>query len=117
MGCRDSSSSLSCCPEKEFVQDKVCNPWSTAVAGSVVVYTNNINQNIYGTGYLQFSTGPANITLEVLNSAGTVIGTQAITPGSSVAFTYRRFTTIRVVIVTVGQYEGEFCITTRYPVE
>ncbi|QJD84207.1 DUF3992 domain-containing protein [Cohnella herbarum] len=122
MGCNGSSTALSCCPDKEYVQDKVCSPWSgtgAVTAVDVVVYTNNITQNIVGTGYLQYDIGVGNVTLEVLDSADTVIGTAiTLTPGTSVAFTYRRFSTIQVVIpaAATGTFQGEFCITTRYPI-
>ncbi|REK75173.1 DUF3992 domain-containing protein [Paenibacillus paeoniae] len=119
MGCKSSSSSLYCCPDRKYVQDKVCNPWngSGAAANDVVVYSNNINRNIVGTGYLQYNTGPANITLEILDSAGTALETFILSPGQSTSFTSRRFTSIQVAIpATAGDYQGEFCITTRYPV-
>jgi len=57
MACNNSATALTCCPDKNFVQDKVCTPWSgtvDAAAVTVVVFTNNINQNIVGTGYLQY---------------------------------------------------------------
>jgi len=118
MGCNCSSSALSCCPEKEYVQDKVCSPWAGANTTTLTVYTNNLSQNIVGTGFLRFDSGPGTITLNILDSAGGTIATfPAIAAGTSISFTYRRFATIQVVTAaTVGQYEGEFCITTRYPV-
>jgi len=121
MGCCNSAavSALSCCPDKEFVQDKVCSPWSgttVAAAVTVVVFTNNINQNIVGTGYLQYDIGPDDITLNFLDSTGGTISTFTLSPGTSMAFTYRRFSLIEVVLpATPGTYQGEFCITTRYP--
>lgn len=82
-----------------FVQDKVCTPWSgTVVAADVLltVFTNNINQNIVGTGYLQYDVGPDVITFDLLNSAGVAMITPiTISPGSSLSFTYRRFRSIR----------------------
>lgn len=121
--CNGVSTALSCCPDKEFVQDKVCTPWSGTVVAAdvtVVVYTNNINQNIVGTGYLQYDIGPATITLNFLDSTGTAINPTPITltPGTSLAFTYRRFSSIEITLpaATAGTYQGEFCITTRYPV-
>lgn len=122
MSCNNTTSALSCCPDKDFVQDKVCIPWSgTVVAATVeiIVYTNNINQNIVGTGYLQYDIGPADITLDFLDSTGTAINPAPISlsPGTSLAFTYRRFSLIRITLpATAGTYLGEFCITTRYPV-
>jgi len=123
MACNNSATALTCCPDKNFVQDKVCTPWSgTVVAADVeiVVFTNNINQNIVGTGYLQYDIGPADITFDFLDSTGAPINPTPITlaPGTSMAFTYRRFSAIQITLpaATAGTYQGEFCITTRYPV-
>ncbi|NQX57455.1 DUF3992 domain-containing protein [Paenibacillus qinlingensis] len=124
MACDISATALTCCSEKNFVQDKVCAPWTGTVLAAdvdIVVYTNNINQNLVGTGYVKFDSGPADITMDVLNSAGTSILTAAITisPGTSVAFTYQRFATIQLTLDggDSGLYQGEFCITTRYAIQ
>ncbi|AJS58241.1 DUF3992 domain-containing protein [Paenibacillus sp. IHBB 10380] len=119
MACNTAVSALTCCNDKNFVQDKVCTPWSgTVVAADVLVvtFTNNINQNIVGTGYLQYDIGPA-----AIDSTGAAINPAPITltPGTSLAFTYRRFSVIQITLpaATPGTYQGEFCITTRYPVQ
>jgi hypothetical protein len=120
-----SATALTCCSDKTFVQDKVCTPWSGTVVTLatdvlLTVFTNNINQNIVGTGYLQYDVGPADITFDLLNSAGVaMIAPITISPGSSLSFTYRRFGSIRLTLpgATLGTYQGEFCITTRYPVQ
>ena len=54
MACECSSTVLTCCSDNSsnFVQDKVCNPWSSAEASTFTVYANKVNQNIVGTGYL-----------------------------------------------------------------
>ncbi|EMA6344166.1 DUF3992 domain-containing protein [Bacillus cytotoxicus] len=123
MACDCSVTALTCCPDESsnFVQDKVCNPWSSAEASTFTVYGNNINQNIVGTGYLTYDVGPgvspANaITVNVLDSGGGIIQTFTVTEGMSVAFTFRRFDVIQIVTpaTPVGTYQGEFCITTRY---
>ncbi|WP_369900940.1 DUF3992 domain-containing protein [Bacillus manliponensis] len=126
MSCECTSTVLSCCPDKTFVQDKVCSPWSGTVASgatenvTVILYTNNINQTVVGTGFIKYDVGPADITVEVLDSTGTVITppTLTLSPGSSLGFTYRQFDTIQVILplATPGVYQGEFCITSRYPV-
>jgi len=123
MACNNSAAALTCCPDKNFVQDKVCTPWSGTVVAAdvtVVVFTNNINQNIVGTGYLQYDIGPGPITFNFLDSNGTPINAAPITlaAGTSMAFTYRRFSAIEITLpgATPGTYQGEFCITTRYPV-
>lgn len=96
--CSNTAAALSCCPDKEYVQDKVCTPWSGTVVDAdveVVVFTNNINQNIVGTGYVLYDVGPDDITLDFLDSTGAVINTMTLTPGTSLAFTYRRFSSIQ----------------------
>ncbi|MBP2000147.1 hypothetical protein J2Z69_001166 [Paenibacillus shirakamiensis] len=125
MACGSSNTTaLTCCTEKNFVQDKVCTPWSgTVVAADVLIvtFTNNINQNIVGTGYMQYDIGPGPITFNFLDSTGAVINATPFTlaPGSSLAFTYRRFSAIQITLPAAvpGTYQGEFCITTRYPVQ
>lgn len=120
MSCECSGAALTCCPDKNYVQDKVCSPWSATVVATAidnVLYTNNINQNVVGTGFVKYDVGPGPITVEALDSAGTVIDTQTLNPGTSIGFTYRRFDIIQVVlpVTPAGTYQGEFCITTRYP--
>jgi len=120
MSCECSGSALTCCPDKNYVQDKVCSPWSATVVATAidnVLYTNNISQNVVGTGFVKYDVGPGPITVEVLDSAGTVLDTQTLNPGTSIGFTYRRFDIIQVVLpaTPAGTYQGEFCITTRYP--
>ncbi|MHA7965747.1 DUF3992 domain-containing protein [Paenibacillus sp. CAU 1782] len=122
MSCCGTSAALSCCPEKTFVQDKVCSPWSgtgDTAAVTITLYTNNINQNIVGTGYLKFDLGAEPITLVVLDGNGDPIGTATtLTPGSSTTFTFRRFSVIQAIIpaAATGTFQGEFCITTRYSI-
>ncbi|CAH1195343.1 hypothetical protein PAECIP111893_00674 [Paenibacillus plantiphilus] len=124
MACNNTAIALTCCADKDYVQDKVCTPWSgTVVAADVLVvtFTNNINQNIVGTGYLQYDIGPDDITFNFLDSTGNPINPAPITvaPGTSIAFTYRRFSVIQITLpaASAGTYQGEFCITTRYPVQ
>ncbi|PFK33293.1 hypothetical protein COI93_18460 [Bacillus cereus] len=121
MSCNCSVTALSCCPEKNYVQDKVCSPWSgTVVAATVLVtfYNNNISQNIVGTGFIKYDTGPGPITVLILDSANNQIDSLTISPGTSVAFTYRHFDRIQTTLpaTPAGTYQGEFCITTRYPI-
>jgi hypothetical protein len=124
MACNNTATALTCCADKDYVQDKVCTPWSGTVVAAdvlVVVFTNNINQNIVGTGYLQYDIGPDDITFDFLDSTGTPINPApfTLTPGTSLAFTYRRFSAIQITLpaASPGTYQGEFCITTRYPVQ
>jgi hypothetical protein len=110
---------LSCCPEKQYVQDKICAPWNAtgddATPVVITVFTNNLSNNIYGSGYLQYDVGPDAITLTVLDGVGNTLYTTTLDPGTSISFTYRRFATIQLTLpTTAGTYQGEFCITTRY---
>ena len=85
MSCECSGAALTCCPDKNYVQDKVCSPWSATVVATAidnVLYTNNINQNVVGTGFVKYDVGPGPITVEALDSAGTVIDTQTLNPVS-----------------------------------
>ena len=78
MGMR--SSSLSCCSNKTLVQDQVCTDWSITGAGTQIVYTNNITQEVYGSGYVKYDVGANPITVDFLVGA-TVVDT--ITVGNA----------------------------------
>lgn len=57
MACDNSAAALTCCSERIFVQDKVCTPWTGTVVATdvdIIAYTNNINPNLVGTGYVKF---------------------------------------------------------------
>lgn len=115
MSCECSGSALTCCPDKNYVQDKVCSPWSATVVATAidnVLYTNNINQNVIGTGFVKYDVGPGPITVEALDSAGATIDTQTLNPGTSIAFTYRRFDSIQVVLpaTPAGTYQESFVL-------
>ncbi|MDH4422528.1 MULTISPECIES: DUF3992 domain-containing protein [Bacillus] len=122
MSCECSGTVLTCCSDdsNNFVQDKVCNPWSSAAASTFTVYTNNVNQNIVGTGYLTYDVGPGvspanQITVAVLGPGGGTIQTFTVSEGTSISFTFRRFDIIQITTpAPIGTYQGEFCITTRY---
>ena len=120
MGCCMNQSALSCCPDRKYVQDKVCTPWNGTVDDAalvITVYSNSINRNIYGTGYVQYDAGPADITLNILDEAGNTLNSVTLAPGTSTTFTYRRFSEIQLALpATAGTYQGEFCITPRYPI-
>ncbi|CAM4190766.1 hypothetical protein BAMA_24150 [Bacillus manliponensis] len=108
-------SGLSCCSNKTIVQDKVCLDWSIDGTGAVVVYTNNVTQEIVASGYVKYDVGVGDITVEFLVGT-TPVETLTISPGSSAAFTVRRFTDIEITTAGVGEHQGEFCITLRYPI-
>jgi len=120
MCCTPAEAALSCCPDKRYVQDKICAPWNGTVDDTAVVitvYNNNISQNIYGSGYVQYDAGPEDVTLTVLDGAGNTLSTATLAPGTSTSFTYRRFATIQLTLpAAAGTYQGEFCITPRYAI-
>lgn len=106
---------MSCCTNKTLVQDKVCTDWSITGAGNQIIYTNNITQEIYASGYIKYEVGINSITVDFLNGA-TVVDTLIVQPQSSGTFTVRRFTTIRITTTGAGDHQGEVCVTVRYPV-
>lgn len=107
MGMR--SSSLSCCSNKTLVQDQVCTDWSITGAGTQIVYTNNITQEVYGSGYVKYDVGANPITVDFLVGA-TVIDTITVQPQSSGTFTVRYFTTVRITTTGTTVNQGEFFI-------
>ncbi|WP_129690956.1 DUF3992 domain-containing protein [Gottfriedia acidiceleris] len=121
--CNCSTSTLTCCPEKIFVQDQVCIPWQAVgdtTTVTIPLFQNNFNQNIIGTGFVKYEVGSVASPIQIvfLNSAGGTINSEVVTLGSSLAFTIRRFDLIQAVI-PIGAgilFQGEFCITTRYSV-
>ena len=119
MACECSSTVLTCCSDNSsnFVQDKVCNPWSSAEASTFTVYANNVNQNIVGTGYLTYDVGPGvspanQITVTVLDSGGGTIQTFLVNEGTSISFTFRRFNIIQITTpaTPIGTYQGNFVL-------
>ncbi|WP_369900939.1 DUF3992 domain-containing protein [Bacillus manliponensis] len=110
-------SGLSCCSNKTIVQDKVCLDWSIDGAGAVIIYTNNVTQEIVASGYVKYDVGVNDITVDFL-VAGIVtpVETLTISPGSSAAFTVRRFTDIQITTTGADEQQGEICITCRYPI-
>ena len=118
MACECSSTVLTCCSDNSnFVQDKVCNPWSSAEASTFTVYANNVNQNIVGTGYVTYDVGPGvspanQITVTVLDSGGGTIQTFLVNEGTSISFTFRRFNIIQITTpaTPIGTYQGNFVL-------
>ncbi|MGO4369698.1 DUF3992 domain-containing protein [Paenibacillus sp. MCAF20] len=109
-----ANTTLTCCSDKTFVQDKVCINWQFTAGGSQTVFTNNLSQNINASGYVKFESGAGIVTVNFIRT-GVVTPIQqiVITPSSSATFTVARFDTIALVATAAGQ--GEFCITVRYP--
>lgn len=90
---------------------------STYVEGTYAVRPTNMGPKLFGTGYLQYDLGPAPITVTVRDGLGNILNTFAMEPGTSTTFTYRRLGSLQLSLpATDGDYQGEFCLTTRYAV-
>ncbi|MGH0431644.1 DUF3992 domain-containing protein [Bacillus mycoides] len=109
------NSNLSCCSNKTLVQDQVCIDWSATGAVTETVYTNNITQDLYASGYVKYDVGVNPVTVNFLVGA-TVVNTITIQPQSSGSFTVRYFTTIQIVTTGIGTSQGQLCLTVRYPI-
>ena len=106
MACECSSTVLTCCSDNSsnFVQDKVCNPWSSAEASTFTVYANNVNQNIVGTGYLTYDVGPGvspanQITVTVLDSGGGTIQTFLVNEGLAFHLRFAALTSFKLQLL------------------
>lgn len=104
---------LSCCPDKIMVQDKVCSNWLLAAIGTQTIYSDNISQNITGTGYVNFETGSGTVTVNFIRAGAGTVQSIVIPAGGSASFTVSRFDTITLTSTAVDA-RGEFCITVRY---
>lgn len=62
------NSNLSCCSSKTLVQDQVCIDWAATGAVTETVYTNNITQDLYASGYVKYDVGTAPITVNFSRS-------------------------------------------------
>jgi len=108
-----TTTQLSCCSDKIFVQDKVCTNWQLTAAGTQIIYSDNISQIISGTGYVKNEIGTAPITVDFIRQGiATPLKTIVIPPGGSASFSVAHFSTISIVATAAAQ--GEFCITVRY---
>ncbi|PFK33294.1 hypothetical protein COI93_18465 [Bacillus cereus] len=108
-----NNSALSCCTSKTFVQDQACSTWGTTVAGDTIIYTNNIAQEIFASGYIKYDAGADSITVTFLNGT-TTVDSLTIPPQGSSTFTQRGFDTIQVTTASAGAHQGEICLTVRY---
>ncbi|NQX64786.1 DUF3992 domain-containing protein [Paenibacillus alba] len=110
----NSDLALSCCSDKITVQDKVCTNFLIAAAGTQVIYSSNISQNINGTGYVNFETGTGTLTVNFfITGVVAAIQTIVIPAGGSASFTISRFNSISLTS-TAAAAQGEFCLTVRY---
>ncbi|WP_100372875.1 S-Ena type endospore appendage [Bacillus sp. FJAT-45037] len=110
MSCQDQS--LSCCPEKQFVQDKVCAEFTSAG----VIYTNTLGTTSTSSGYIQ-NTSASEITATLEDANTTPVAVIIIPAGSTASFTVRNFSTISIELTAPDPDSapaGEFCVTTRY---
>ncbi len=106
---------LSCCDEKELVQDKICSDWT--ITGTETIYIDNVSA-IVSSGYVKLTSAPAGETIAVNflleGNATPVASLSAIGANSAAAFTVSRFDEIEIVPSAAGTFIGEFCITPRY---
>ncbi|MFK4308342.1 hypothetical protein ABH948_005436 [Bacillus sp. RC218] len=109
------NSSLSCCSNNKLVQDQVCIDWSATGAVTETVYTNNITQDLYASGYVKYDIGVNPITVNFLVGTA-IVNTITVQPQSSGSFTVRYFTTIQIVTTGTGTSQGQLCLTVRYPI-
>ena len=61
MSCECSGSALTCCPDKKVCKISVVVRGLLPVVATAidnVLYTNNINQNVIGTGFVKYDVGP-----------------------------------------------------------
>ncbi|MBB6445474.1 DUF3992 domain-containing protein [Bacillus benzoevorans] len=105
---------ISCCDEKELVQDKICSDWT--IAGTEIIYIDNVSA-LVSSGYVKLNSAPAaadTIAVNFLLGAATVATLPAIGVSSAAAFTVGKFDEIQIVPSGAGTFIGEFCITPRY---
>ncbi|WP_256757427.1 DUF3992 domain-containing protein [Cohnella sp. WQ 127256] len=107
---------LSCCSDKNIMQDKVCTNWLIATIGTQTIFSDNIAQTINATGYVKFETGTGTVTVNFFKTGiVAAIKTIVIPAGGSSSFTVSRFNTISLTS-TAAAAQGEFCITVRYSI-
>ncbi|MEZ2661734.1 S-Ena type endospore appendage [Aneurinibacillus aneurinilyticus] len=120
MGCTDGMG-FTCCPEKEFVQDKLCCDirLTTTTATTVYILDSSIAcAGLFASGMIKNCNTAATDTLTVTFLRGTTtIRTITIPAGGCAAFTVSGFDTINVVAAAATPEVpaiGEICITPRY---
>ncbi|WP_017688625.1 S-Ena type endospore appendage [Paenibacillus sp. PAMC 26794] len=110
-----------CCSQVPFVQDKLCAPYTiTAATPTITIFALNTNPSkTFVSGTISLDSGPTagTVTVEFLLGT-TVVETDTLPVGASLAFTKTGFTSITLTGTGAAPftplYQGEFCITPRY---
>ncbi|TXK67388.1 DUF3992 domain-containing protein [Paenibacillus sp. N3.4] len=111
-----------CCSQTSFVQDKLCAPYTiTSVTPLITIYALNTNPSkTFVSGTISLESGPTggDVTVTFLLGA-TIVETDTLIVGASLAFTKSGFTSITLTGTGAAPftppYQGEFCLTPRYP--
>ncbi|NIK80032.1 hypothetical protein FHS15_005216 [Paenibacillus castaneae] len=110
-----------CCSQTSFVQDKLCAPYTITTAAAQVIYALNTNPSkTFVSGTISLDSGPTggDVTVTFLLGA-TIVETDTLPVGASLAFTKSGFTSITLTGTGAAPftppYQGEFCLTPRYP--
>jgi hypothetical protein len=124
-----AESHFACTTQTTFVQDQICSTFDIAVdtieAITTDLYRTNLNPaRLYVSGTITVDSAPDAriVTVDFLlgGPTGTIIETDTILVGTSLAFTKRGFDTIRITLgagnATTPNLTGQLCITERYPV-
>ncbi|MCR8630566.1 DUF3992 domain-containing protein [Paenibacillus radicis (ex Xue et al. 2023)] len=110
-----------CCSQTSFVQDKLCATYTLTTATPQVIYALNTNPTkTFVSGTISLDSGPTGGTVAVTFLLGaTIVETDTLTVGASLAFTKSGFTSITLTGTGAAPftppYQGEFCLTPRYP--
>jgi hypothetical protein len=121
--------SLTCSNAPTYVQDQVCSDINitpiTTGAFSTDIYRSNLNPSrLYVSGFISITDAPLNRTITVNfrlgGPTGTIVETDTILPGTSLAFNKTGFDTIELVVGAgedlTPNVTGQICVTSRYAV-
>ncbi|TXK67389.1 DUF3992 domain-containing protein [Paenibacillus sp. N3.4] len=110
-----------CCSQTSFVQDKLCANYTLTTAAAQVIYALNTNPTkTFVSGTISLESGPTggDVTVTFLLGA-TTVETETLPVGATLAFTKNGFTSITLsgtgAAPFTPPYQGEFCLTPRYP--
>jgi hypothetical protein len=111
-----------CCSQTSYVQDKLCAPYTLTTATPQVIYALNTNPvKTFVSGTISLDSGPTGGSVIVTFLLGAVaVETETLPVGASLAFTKSGFTSITLTGTGTAPftplYQGEFCLTPRYPI-
>lgn len=113
--CGNSSGNCCCCPEPQIFQEKICGKltgpltsyvaWEVPTAGGANDYFQGTFE-IFNAG----SPGTGNITAEIRDMNGTLVGSLTVPPGNSVSVSVNAPDFFNILSVPNGVH-GKFCIT------